>query len=126
MYGPKRVVRTVHPVVQGYESSIPEVPNGGFCLSVFLLVAPRERPAELLWGGPEPNAERALLAGCQSVEFAATGSNPGEEPLAERLKNRLGSVRLSLSPGREDPACYDPPTHRNLARLPEPRLLEHA
>lgn len=106
------------PIVQGFESSIHEVPSGGFCLSVFLFVTPRDRPAETLWGRPEPSAEWELRAGYRAAGVSdrewllpASILHFGESPddAVERIiRHQLARSRVSLSRPQVVSEVYSP------------------
>ena len=111
-------VGTVHPDRARVRIRIHEVPSGGFCLSVFLLISPSDRPSEVLWGRPEPNAEWELLAGYRSAGVSdrewllpASILHFGESPddAAKRIiRDQLARARVSLSRPKVVSEVYSP------------------
>ncbi|HEV2316809.1 MAG TPA: hypothetical protein VGV89_04460 [Thermoplasmata archaeon] len=106
------------PVVEGYESSIHEVPRGGFCLSVFLLLNARDRPSRILIGRPNPGANWERLAGYRRAGVSdeewllpASILRFAESPddAAQRIiDEQLAGIQILLSGPQVESEVYSP------------------
>lgn len=106
------------PQLEGFESSIHEVPPGGFCLSVFLVLTPTGRSRRVLLGRPKASAAWDTIAG-----YRRRGIDPDrwllpasllrfrESPdqAADRIRReQLSHRRLTLSTPTVTTETYSP------------------